>query len=78
MSRNHQVRQVHRWVSIAFMIGVIINLVALVRQSQTMWVGLLSLIPLVTLAGTGLYLFLLPYRARRRGGPGSGSTATHG
>ena len=76
MRWNTWVRQVHRWLSIAFAAAVIVNVVALMPQEkQTVWVGLLALLPLVLLLLSGLYLFALPYAAkwsagRRTGGSG--------
>ena len=68
MNWNHWIRQAHRWVSIAFTLAVIANLVALARQEQAAWVGFLALLPLLLLLFTGLYLFVLPYAARWRAG----------
>jgi hypothetical protein len=71
---NNGVRQTHRWLSIAFTAGVIANLVALGRVDSShpepppFWVGLLALLPLVLLEFTGLYLFVLPYATKWRGG----------
>jgi hypothetical protein len=70
---NKWVRQIHRWLSIAFTVAVIVNIVALALENQAVWVGLLALFPLVLLLLTGLYLFALPYAtewrsARRAGG----------
>jgi ATP/ADP translocase len=67
MNANHWIRQFHRWVSIAFTVAVIINIVALVRKEQAVWIGLLALVPLILLLVTGLYLFALPYASRWRG-----------
>jgi uncharacterized iron-regulated membrane protein len=64
---NTWVRQIHRWLSIAFTVAVIVNIVALVQEKQAVWVGLLALLPLVLLMLTGLYLFVLPYATRWRG-----------
>jgi hypothetical protein len=58
---NEWVRQTHRWLSIAFTVGVIVNLVAVVQKKYTFWVGLLALLPLALLLFTGLYSFVLPY-----------------
>ncbi len=66
MNWNMSVRQVHRWLSIAFTLAVIANLVALVGQQQAAWVGVLALFPLILLLLTGLYLFALPYAAKWR------------
>ena len=63
---NKSVRQVHRWLSIAFTAAVIINIVALVQEKSAVWVGLMALLPLALLLLTGLYLFVLPYAARWR------------
>jgi heme A synthase len=65
---NNWVRQIHRWLSIAFTVAVIVNVVALVRQEQAVWVGLLALLPLALLLLTGLYLFVLPHAAKWRSG----------
>ena len=66
------VRQIHRWLSIAFTVAVVINIIAMVREEQAVWVGLLALLPLAFLMLTGLYLFVLPYAARWRSAPGAG------
>jgi hypothetical protein len=58
---NKWVRQAHRWVSIAFTVGVIVNGVAVARGKYNGWLGLLALLPLAALLLTGLYLFVLPY-----------------
>lgn len=59
-------RQIHRWLSIAFTLAVIGNMIAMVRQEQAVWIGLLALFPLVLLMLTGLYLFARPYAVRWR------------
>ena len=61
------IRQIHRWLSIAFTLAVIANIVAMTQQLQAVWIGLLALVPLIPLLATGLYLFALPYIDRRRG-----------
>ena len=55
------VRQIHRCLSIAFTMAVIVNIAVLGREQPPVWVGLLALLPLVLLLLTGLYLFVLPY-----------------
>jgi len=60
------VRQIHRWLSIAFTVAVIANLVALARDQSAAWIGFLALLPLILLLLTGLYLFVLPYAAKWR------------
>jgi heme A synthase len=68
---NTWVRQFHRWLSIAFTVAVIANIVALVQKEQAVWVGLLALLPLALLLFTGLYLFALPYASKWRSGRGA-------
>jgi archaellum biogenesis protein FlaJ (TadC family) len=59
------VRQIHRWLSIAFTLAVIANIVAMTQQVQAAWIGFLALVPLIPMLITGLYLFALPYLGRR-------------
>lgn len=63
------IRQAHRWLSIAFTVTVIANFVALARGdgAAPAWVTYAPLPPLFLLLFSGLYLFALPYVARRRG-----------
>ena len=70
MNWNMWVRQVHRWLSIAFTVAVIVNIVAMLQEKQAVWVGLLALFPLILLLFTGLYMFVLPYAARWRNARG--------
>jgi hypothetical protein len=39
-----------------------------VKGKYTGWLGLLALVPLALLLFTGLYLFVLPYATKWRGG----------
>jgi hypothetical protein len=71
MGWNMWIRQVHRWLSIAFTAGVIVNTVIIIGLRQAhpaYWVYLLVLIPLAFLLVTGLYLFALPYAVKRSSG----------
>lgn len=65
MNGNMWIRQIHRWLSIAFTLAVIANIVALTMQIQATWIGLMAFVPLIPLLATGLYLFALPYVSRR-------------
>lgn len=65
MSSNMWIRQIHRWLSIAFTLAVIANIVALIMQAQATWIGLLAFVPLIPLLATGLYMFAQPYLGRR-------------
>ncbi len=64
MNWDKWIRQTHRWLSIAFTVAVIVNLVAVGQKKYTVWVGLLALLPLALLLFTGLYLFVLPYATK--------------
>jgi hypothetical protein len=66
MNWNNGVRQIHRWLSIAFTTGVVVYIVAMGQGQPAPWLGLLALIPLVLLLITGLYLFALPYAIKWR------------
>ena len=60
------IRQIHRWTSMIFTATVIANFVAMARETPPAWVTYSPLLPLAVLLFTGLYLFVLPYLARRR------------
>ena len=70
MNWNASIRQIHRWLSIAFTVAVVVNVIAMMQEKQAIWVGLLALFPLVLLLLTGLYMFVLPYAAKWRGARG--------
>lgn len=66
MSWNKWVRQIHRWVAIAFAASVVIvTVVVLTQDEPAEWVYLSPLLPLALLMLTGLYLFVLPYATKR-------------
>ena len=65
---NIWVRQVHRWLSIAFTVTVIANFVARAPGEPPLWVIYSPLVPLFLLLFSGLYMFVLPYTAARRAG----------
>ena len=76
MNWNKGLRQIHRWLSIAFTAGVIVNIFALGGGKEpAFWVYLSTLIPLALLLLTGLYLFVLPYATGWRSGRRSVSGA---
>ena len=60
------IRQFHRWVSIAFVLTVIANFVAMSRGTPPAWITYSPLLPLALLLLTGLYLFMLPYVSKRK------------
>jgi Flp pilus assembly protein TadB len=61
-------RQLHRWLSLAFTVAVIVTFVALAQKKPIVWVSYVPLAPLALLLLTGLYLFVLPYATKRRNG----------
>lgn len=61
------VRQIHRWMSIVFTLAVMLNFAVWGQEEIGLWVGSLTLLPLIVLLLTGLYLFALPYLAKWRG-----------
>jgi len=67
---NAWVRQTHRWLSIAFTVTVIANFVVLAQGGgkQPNWLTYSPLLPLALLLFTGLYMFVLPYVTKWRGG----------
>jgi hypothetical protein len=68
MSWNKWMRQTHRWLSVAFTVGVTVNFIAVLQNKYTGWVGLMAGFPLALLLVSGLYLFVLPYATRWRSG----------
>jgi len=72
MNWNKWIRQTHRWLSIAFTVAVIVNTVAVIQGKYNAKLGLLAVFPLALLLFTGLYLFMLPYAAKWRGGRSTG------
>jgi hypothetical protein len=67
-TRRHKwVRQFHRWMSIGFTVAVLLNIAVQGQGALALWVGTLTLVPLLLLLVTGLYLFALPHAAKWRG-----------
>ena len=67
---NIPIRQIHRWISIAFTLGVMTYMAAMTRGQPPAWVGLLALVPLILLLLTGLYMLVKHYVGRWRGREG--------
>jgi len=74
---NKWIRQIHRWVSIAFTLTVFANFVALTRGQPPDWVTYSPLLPLALLLLTGLYMFVLPYATRRRSSGAADRASQH-
>lgn len=68
MAWSKKNRQLHRWMSMTFTTTVIICFIAvpLGAFDSAPWIFYLPLPPLFVLLGTGLYMFVQPYRAKRR------------
>jgi hypothetical protein len=70
---NMWVRQTHRWLSIIFTLTVIANFITMALGTPPAWVVYAPLLPLFLLLFTGLYMFVVPYAAKRRGGRHAGA-----
>jgi len=66
MNWSSLVRQLHRWLSMAFMVTVIANFAFRAAGEPPPWVTYSPLAPLFLLLFTGLYMFVLPYSPRWR------------
>lgn len=66
MHWNRWIRQIHRWLSVAFTVVVIINGVAIAEKKYTNTLGLTAVAALALLFLSGAYLFVLPYAAKWR------------
>ena len=70
MNWNTLTRQTHRWLSILFAAlvaaNVVVNFTPLRQETLALWLGPFTLLPLLLLLVSGLYLFALPYAARWR------------
>jgi ABC-type polysaccharide/polyol phosphate export permease len=69
---NKSIRQIHRWLSIVFTLTVVANFIAMALGKPPNWLVYLPLLPLFLLLCTGLYMFVLPYAAKWRGGRRAG------
>jgi hypothetical protein len=59
------IRPLHRWAAAVFTVTVAATFVALALPEPVVWVSYLPLLPLILLLFSGLYMFVLPYRAAR-------------
>lgn len=66
MNWSNWIRRTHRWLSILFT-GIVVAIFAAlgVGKQPAQWVYYLPLFPLALMMTTGLYMFALPYVARR-------------
>lgn len=63
---SRAIRQLHRWLSVAFTLGVVGYMALMTKGQPPAWVGLFALVPLILLLASGLYLFVLPHAQRWR------------
>ena len=69
MTMSHGTRQLHRWMSALFTLTVLAYITASALHPGVQpppYITYAPLLPLSVLFLTGLYLFALPYLARRR------------
>ncbi len=66
MNWNARIRQIHRWMSIIFTLTVAANFIAMALGKPPSWLVYSPLPFLFLLMFTGLYMFALPYAAKRR------------
>ncbi|KRB40487.1 hypothetical protein [Phenylobacterium sp. Root700] len=72
MNLTAWIRQIHRWLSIAFT-AVVTSIFMLLGAGKepASWIYYLPLLPLALLTLSGLYMFVLPYAASWRRGRGA-------
>jgi heme A synthase len=66
MNWNKWMRQIHRWLSIALTVAILVNGIAVLQGKYTNRLGLMAVAPFALLFLSGLYLFMLPYVAKWR------------
>jgi len=66
MNWNQTIRLIHRWLSAALTVGMVINFIAVVLHRYNNTLGLLAVLPLIFLFLSGLYLYALHYFAKWR------------
>lgn len=67
MNWSNRIRQVHRWVSMVFVVTVVTNFAFMAVREPPPWVVYSPLLPLFLLLLSGLYMFVLPHAAKWRG-----------
>jgi heme A synthase len=72
---NKWIRQIHRWLSIAFTVAVVANMIAIAEKKYSNGLGLMAVAPLAFLFLSGLYLFGLPYVSKWRRGRAAAEAA---
>ena len=62
---NAFIRTSHRWLSVVFMALVVANTVYLILGRQNYLLGMITLVPLILMMISGMWMFVLPYVKRR-------------
>jgi hypothetical protein len=71
VSWTRLIRQTHRWLGVIFTLAVGANIVVMsAGKAPPEWITYSPLIPLVLMWLSGMYLFVLPYTAKRQSRPG--------
>lgn len=70
MSLSKGIRTTHRWTAIVFTLTVAANFTAMALGEPPAFVVYSPLPPLAVMLLTGLYMFALPYVAKRQGAGG--------
>ena len=65
---SYWIRQIHRWLAVAFTLAVIATSIALAQAEPVMWMSYVPLLPLALLFLTGAYMFLRPYVVKQQTG----------
>jgi TRAP-type mannitol/chloroaromatic compound transport system permease small subunit len=60
------IRQIHRWLAIVFTLTVVANFAVRTAGEPPVWVTYSPLPPLSLMLFSGLYMFAMPYAAKRR------------
>lgn len=68
MNWSNRIRQTHRWLAVFFTVTVVGTAVALSLPEPIVWVSYIPLLPLALMFFSGIFLFVHPYAAKRRGG----------
>ena len=65
MTLHRAIRTTHRWLGMSLIFLTIANIIAIGTGNAMDWLTYLPLLPLFLLMLSGLYMFVLPYVAKR-------------
>ena len=69
MNASAWIRQTHRWLAIVFTLTVIANFAVRALGEPPAWITYSPLPPLFFMLFSGLYMFAMPYLAKRSARP---------